>query len=249
MSTVGGVSVEVIVLSSIAGVFGILISVFVVNWNRQNALYKRLRRQTRLLSDEEIIELQVNAPNWKELQLRRLYKKYINLDEDRSGTITQCEFSKLDEVKYNPLAHRIFDAFDTNDDGHLDFREFVNCVSVMSESGQLREKMSALFRIFDVDGDGKVGKEDLKTCLELCALRPQTKEELKGVAKKEETDEDLIAKQEEQFDNFLDECVEGVMNESSSAYKNAFLSPEDFSRALAVTRADFADKMNIRWKY
>ena len=97
-----------------------------------------------MLTTEEVIELQVSAPEWTEEQLRRLYRKYVNLDEDRSGTITQSEFTKLPEMRCNPLAHRIFDAFDRNADGHLDFTEFCTCVSVMSATGPLREKMSAL---------------------------------------------------------------------------------------------------------
>ena len=88
----------------------------------------------------------------------------------------------------------------------------------------------------------------MKTILELTTLRPKTKEELKGVQEKDDS-EDLIEKQEEQYDNFINECVDSVMMESSSAYKHAYLSPEDFSRALAVSRADFADKMNVNWKF
>jgi Ca2+-binding EF-hand superfamily protein len=121
--------------------------------SRQKKL-ERLRRITHYLTAEEIVELQVHAPNFSETILRKLFIRFMNLDWDRNGTLTCNEFCTMPELKCNPLSYRLFDAFDVNEDGHLDFAEFVVCVHVMSPLATANDKAAAMFRIYDVDSDG-----------------------------------------------------------------------------------------------
>ena len=87
----------------------------------------------------------MQAPTFSEFDLRRLFVRYMDLDEDRSGTLTCSEFCQMGELRTNPLAYRLFDAFDLNEDGHIDFSEFINCIHVMSPEGTTNEKASAMF--------------------------------------------------------------------------------------------------------
>ena len=121
---------------------------------RKRNQLEQLRRITHYLDAEEIIELQVHAPMFSETIIRRLFIRFMNLDWDRSGTLTCYEFCTMPELQCNPLSYRLFDAFDVNEDGHLDFAEFVGCVHVMSPLCSANDKAAAMFRIYDVDSDG-----------------------------------------------------------------------------------------------
>ena len=118
-------------------------------------MLEKLRKTTHFLSPEDVIELQVHAPEFSETIIRKLFFRFMNLDWDRSGTLTCNEFCLMPELMCNPLSYRLFDAFDLNEDGHLDFAEFVGCVHTMSPLCSAQEKASAMFRIYDVDSDGE----------------------------------------------------------------------------------------------
>ena len=113
---------------------------------------KLLWKRTETLTEEDVLELQVTT-HLEEEVIRALYLRYDELDSDNSGTITAAEFCRMKEMVVNPLGFRIFDAFDKNDDGHLDFSEFINLVTVMSHHGTAADKLLALFSMYDVDGD------------------------------------------------------------------------------------------------
>ena len=137
----------------------LLITAFLmyIGWllvKRKRNQLEQLRRITHYLDAEEIIELQVHAPMFSETIIRRLFIRFMNLDWDRSGTLTCYEFCTMPELQCNPLSYRLFDAFDVNEDGHLDFAEFVGCVHVMSPLCSANDKAAAMFRIYDVDSDG-----------------------------------------------------------------------------------------------
>ena len=122
---------------------------------RRRVVLEKLRNTTHFLSPEDVIELQVHAPEFSETIIRKLFFRFMNLDWDRSGTLTCNEFCLMPELMCNPLSYRLFDAFDLNEDGHLDFAEFVDCVHTMSPLCSAQEKASAMFRIYDVDSDGE----------------------------------------------------------------------------------------------
>jgi serine/threonine-protein phosphatase 2B regulatory subunit len=235
----GPTILALIITSSLAVIAGVWYSI-----SRQKQVMARLRRRTRLLTDLEVVEIQVGAPTFSETDLRRLFIRFMDLDADRSGTLTCAEFCKMGELRTNPLAYRLFDAFDLNEDGHMDFSEFINCIHVMSPEGTSNEKASAMFRIYDVDTDGKISKTDLSYILSIVTHRPKSKKELMSGVSLEETFEDVLQK-EKDWDEFIGSVVDQVMEASSSdTYKN-YLTFEDFAQSLAVTKADFREKMNI----
>jgi Ca2+-binding EF-hand superfamily protein len=205
---------------------------------------EHLRRVTHFLTDEQIVELQVHAPQFSETLLRKLFIRFMNLDHDRSGTLTCQEFCMMPELQVNPLSFRLFDAFDVNEDGHLDFAEFIGCVHVMSPLCTANDKASAMFRIYDVDSDGIISRDDLKYILGCVTHRPKSKSELTiGINVKETLDEHL--QREREWDRFIGSIVNEIMKISASDPDDNFLTFEDFMQSLATTQADFREKMNI----
>ena len=250
-------SPDLIVLTSILGSVGIVLFFIGFRVWRRKKRWEKLRKETEDLSAEDILELQVTT-HLTERKIRGLYHRYKELDEDDSGTITAAEFCRMKEMAVNPLSYRIFDAFDRNSDGHLDFKEFIELVSTMIPTGNKHDKLEVLFRIYDVDGDGRISRSDLKYILELVTIRPKTKDELKGLTKskkgmsKEEIEEEeqkIAIENDARWDEYINTIIDRVMFESSSHPMSSSLSAEDFSKAISESRLDFQEKMNIEFQH
>ena len=70
----------------------------------------------------------------------------------------------------NKLEKHIFRMYDENNDGVIDFKEFMMILYIMS-AGTPEENLTQIFRIFDKDNDGTVTeKEMVKLVRDLCKV-------------------------------------------------------------------------------
>lgn len=76
--------------------------------------------------------------NFDKNELKMLYKNFVKLDRDHSGQIEPHEFFDVPELKENPIVQRIITVFDKNHDGKISFYEFVNGLSVLTNSGSIK---------------------------------------------------------------------------------------------------------------
>ena len=53
----------------------------------------------------------------------------------------------------------------TDGDGHINFEEFLNGISLMCETGDFKKKVEFSFQVYDVDGDGAISKAELTDML------------------------------------------------------------------------------------
>uniref|UniRef100_A0A1I8IGM3 Calcineurin subunit B type 1 n=1 Tax=Macrostomum lignano TaxID=282301 RepID=A0A1I8IGM3_9PLAT len=103
-------------------------------------------------------------------ELRRLGKRFKKLDIDGSGSLSVEEFMTLPELQQNPLVQRVIDIFDVDQNGEVDFKEFIQGVAQFSvlkmmvgnnlKDEQLQQIVDKTIIFADKDGDGKISYEE-----------------------------------------------------------------------------------------
>ncbi|CAG8643593.1 1439_t:CDS:2, partial [Racocetra fulgida] len=76
-----------------------------------------------------------------EEEIKRLYKRFMKLDKDSSGSIDREEFLSIPQIANNPLASRMIAIFDEDGGGDVDFEEFISGLSAFSAKGNKVEKL------------------------------------------------------------------------------------------------------------
>jgi serine/threonine-protein phosphatase 2B regulatory subunit len=100
-------------------------------------------------------------------ELKILYKNFLNLDTDKSGSIEQKEFFDVNELKDNPIVQRVVSVFDKNNDDKISFYEFIIGLSTLTSSSNVEEKIKFAFEIYDTNSDGYISNGDLFSTLKL----------------------------------------------------------------------------------
>ncbi|NXE69946.1 CIB1 protein, partial [Calcarius ornatus] len=98
------------------------------------------------------------------------YKRFSELlpREERenacSARVPKSQILTLPELRANPFQHRICHVFSTSEtqDGSMSFEDFLDMLSVFSDSATSDIKSCYAFRIFDFDNDGTLDRKDLE---------------------------------------------------------------------------------------
>ncbi|KAL1922409.1 uncharacterized protein VTP21DRAFT_9948 [Calcarisporiella thermophila] len=113
------------------------------------------------------LEDMVNTTNFTAEEIQRLYRRFMKLDKDGSGTIDKDEFLSIPQVANNPLASRMIDIFDEDGGGDVDFKEFITGLSIFSAKGNKTEKLRFAFKVYDMDRDGYISNGELFLVLKM----------------------------------------------------------------------------------
>merc|ERR1719509_128769 len=101
--------------------------------------------------------------------------------------------------KMEDLTNHVFRVYDSNNDGYIDFVEFMVVYHVMAQ-GQIDDVLEKIFQLFDVNGDGTIShlemKQLVKNLFELVHGTPKD-EIVNGVFKEMDTNEDNQITKEE----------------------------------------------------
>ena len=109
----------------------------------------------------------VQSTNLPPKQVDKVFKTFLKRHPDRK--IRKEDFSKELSTWYNfkdfsTMENTVFEAFDTNNDGVIDFKEYMIVFYILSY-GTPEQKMMQIFRLCDLDKDGTVSKYELKYVL------------------------------------------------------------------------------------
>jgi len=87
-----------------------------------------------------------------------------------SGMLTKEEFQKIYKQFFpfgdpTSFADYVFNVFDADKSGTIDFKEFICALSVTSR-GKMEDKLDWAFQLYDIDGDGKISYEEMLAIVE-----------------------------------------------------------------------------------
>merc|ERR1711953_503069 len=116
-----------------------------------------------LLNEEDLNYIARNTAMEKDA-VEKQYQNFLTKHPD--GRISRGSFHDMMKECYpgtdtEKLERHIFRMYDTNEDGHIDFREFMIVLYVMS-NGSPEENLKQIFRVFDINNDGSISLKELQ---------------------------------------------------------------------------------------
>jgi serine/threonine-protein phosphatase 2B regulatory subunit len=100
-------------------------------------------------------------------ETKRLFKRFLKIDADKSGGIDIQELMAMESVAENPLAERIMQVFDKNRNGVIEMDEFLEGISIFSRQGAIDKKLEFIFSLYDINGDGFLSNGDVFNALKM----------------------------------------------------------------------------------
>jgi len=115
-----------------------------------------------VLSDEDLDFIANNTAASRD-QVDEHYENFLG--KHPAGKITKNDFRNMMQSCFpdrdlSKIESHIFRMYDKNGDGHIDFREFMIVLYIMS-NGTPEENLKQIFRIFDINNDGTLEPKEL----------------------------------------------------------------------------------------
>ncbi|KAI4882298.1 hypothetical protein NFI96_019196 [Prochilodus magdalenae] len=132
-----------------------------------------------VVSREILDDLKVST-KFSEAEITQWYENFQK--QCPSGRITPVQFEEIygrffPECDAKTYAQHVFRSFDTNDDGTLDFKEYIVALH-MTSSGKMSLKLEWAFSLFDVDKNGYITKNEVcEICQAIFKMIPKEKQE------------------------------------------------------------------------
>eukprot|EP01130_Rhizamoeba_saxonica_P013091 TRINITY_DN5550_c0_g1_i1.p1 TRINITY_DN5550_c0_g1~~TRINITY_DN5550_c0_g1_i1.p1 ORF type:complete len:177 (-),score=42.60 TRINITY_DN5550_c0_g1_i1:57-587(-) len=154
---------------------------------------------------QEDIERMQEVSVFNSGEIKQLYKRFKRLDRLDTGQITTDDFLSIPELAMNPLVMRVIAMFTDGSDS-VNFKQFIQTLSVFSTKGSDEDKIHFAFRIYDESGDGLISPDELYNVLKMMVGNNLTEMQLQQIVSKTMQEADSDGKgyiNEEEFANTL----------------------------------------------
>ena len=180
-----------------------------------------------VLREEDVVALSHSSGMTKD-EVRDAFNAFVA--EHPNGKMKPKDFreimsSALPKEDASKMEKHVFRIYDTNNDGYVDFVEFMVVFFILSD-GAPEDVLTKIFRLFDVNSDGKITKKELTRLVK----------DMYGLLKRDDPNVnavDLIAKSA--FAE-MDKNEDGKV--TTEEFIAACLGEKDFSRMLANKAID-----------
>lgn len=137
------------------------------------------------LKKEALKVIAINLPMDEISGMREIF---LDIDKDKSGSITVDEFAAALKKKGSSIGEeevqRLLSQADVDGDGTIDYEEFLAATINLSKL-EREEHLKAAFQHFDLNGDGHISHEELVQSLEKLGMRD---EEIQDIIKEVDKD-------------------------------------------------------------
>merc|ERR1711872_1157503 len=169
-----------------------------------------------------------NSSGLDVVQVREHFDAFVA--EHPNGKMKKKDFREmmskaLPKKDASKMEKHVFRIYDTNNDGYIDFVEFMVVFYIMSE-GTPKEVLEKIFRVFDANSDGTITKKELTRLI-------KDMYGLLNTENAEQASKDLIAKSA--FAE-MDKDEDGKI--TTEEFVSACLGQEQFSKVLALKIID-----------
>eukprot|EP00056_Hartaetosiga_gracilis_P001499 m.45409 g.45409 ORF g.45409 m.45409 type:complete len:208 (-) comp10665_c1_seq1:1723-2346(-) len=175
------------------------------------------------IEDDEM-EAWTRLSGFKPSQIRRLYRRFQQLDTANRGYIIAEDLMGIPELAINPLSNRIIQLFSSDDrtpgKKEIQFPKFLSTLAVFAPLTQAREKFSDegeihqweenqkrgklqfLFSIYDTEGDGFIDQTELFSVLKGLVVGGMSDEQLRFIVEQTISEADNVGDGKISFDKF-----------------------------------------------
>ena len=114
------------------------------------------------ISDEDLDYISKHTAASKD-DVKENFRQFLVNHPD--GKISKGQFKVMmqtcyPDAKADNLENHIFPMYDFNNDGHIDFQEFMIVLYIMS-AGTREENLGQIFRVFDTNKDGTISEDEM----------------------------------------------------------------------------------------
>ena len=150
------------------------------------------------ISPEEISAIS----HFSEKDIKKLYNRFVSLDQNESGQLEAHEILGVHDVLSNPVAKRVLTVLDTNKNNKISFTEFLIGVARLTAATDPEARIRFFFDIYDMNSDGVISNGDLFKVLKLMIGRDLADEQLQQLVDRTMRDADKDLDGVLSFDEF-----------------------------------------------
>jgi len=111
--------------------------------------------------DSLIKKLTGGVDKIKPNHIKKVYKRFQEIDVDGSGSIDREEFAAALEITDETIANRMFEVFDMDGSNSIELKEFIVVLSRYTSGTSKSEKLNFAFMMFDEDSSGFIERDEL----------------------------------------------------------------------------------------